>query len=167
MKAISFIILLVFTLSSNYSLANSMKAKCSVDENQLTFLKKNFSELYLNDYSRFWDIVHKAAKKARTCDSSIETANFIELIQFSGGNAEFNEYYSKIVEHLCISNPKCFFDSLLSLDEESKIKVIDTLRHPIFVTLKEIEDVFSKNRNIKQYEDIIRTFFSTEERNRL
>jgi hypothetical protein len=136
-----------------------MKAKCSADEDQLIFLKKNFSGLYLNDYSRFWDIVHKAAKKAQTCDSSIETADFIELIRFSGGNAEFNEYYSEIVEHLCISNPACFFDSLLRLDKESKIKVIDVLRHPIFAKPKEIEDVFTINRNIKQYEDIVNLFF--------
>jgi hypothetical protein len=162
MKTIGIIILFIFALSSNYSLANSMKAKSPGDENQLTFLKRNFTELYLNNYSYFWEIVHKAANKAQTCESSLETAGFIELVCFSGGNAEFNEFYNKIIEHLCISNPKCFFDSLIKLDEESRSKVIDTLHHPIFVTPKEIEDVFSKNRNVHQYEDIIKAFFSTK-----
>ena len=62
-----------------------MEPKCSGDENQLTFLEKNFSELYLNDYSRFWDIVHKAAKKAQTCDSSIETATTLAIIKVTSG----------------------------------------------------------------------------------
>jgi hypothetical protein len=167
MKTIGIVILSVFVLFSIYFLANSIKAKSPGEENQLTFLKRNFTELYLKNYSYFWEIVHEAAKEAQSCESSQETASFIELVCYSGGNAEFNEFYNKIIEHLCISNPKCFFDSLVRLDEESRSKVIDTLHHPIFVRPIEIEDVFSKNRNVHEYEDIIKAFFSTKGKNKL
>ncbi len=129
------------------------------DEESLSYLKNNFDELYSNNYSLFWNIVHSAAKKAESCHTLSETVNFLDLVQFRH-NADFAEFFSDTIERLCINNPKCLFDALINLQEEFRIKVLEALSRPLFVNEAEIEEVFMKYKNNPKYEDIINRFFS-------
>ncbi len=129
------------------------------DEESLIYLKNNFRELYVNNYSLFSHIVHEAAKKAESCDTLSDTVNFLDLVQFCH-NADFGEFFSDTIEHLCINNPKCFLDALINLGEESRITVLQELSNPVFVNEAEIEEVLMKYKNNPKYEDIINRFFS-------
>jgi hypothetical protein len=138
------------------------KDLCTRENATLGCLKENIDNLYATNYSLFWNILRSAGKTALECQSISDTASFLELAHLKSKNAEFNEYISEILETLITKKPKCFFNSLSTLDNESILDVIKILKHPIFVSEKKIKNIFSKNSTIKKYKTIMDIYLKTQ-----
>ncbi len=152
-----FLMFLVITLSDAQFCHG--KELCMGDNSTLDCLKDNFDNLYTTDYVLFWRILRMAERDAVSCKSKSDTATFLKLAVVARTNAEFNEYFSEVIERLATSHPECFFDSLLLLDLDNATKIIMILKHPIFVEKQEIDNVFSKNMNKEKYRLLMDIYF--------
>ncbi len=144
--------ILFSTICPNYCWAKDL---CTKEYATLGCLRENLDNLYATDYSLFWNILRSAGNIAFECRSTHDTASFLELVNLKSKNAEFNEYISEILENLIVNKPKCFFNSLSTLDHESISNVIKILQHPIFMSKKKIDNVFSKISTLKKYKTIM------------
>jgi hypothetical protein len=149
--------LVVFPTSAPAAAPNPL---CTGKNFTIRCLRENFRPLYMNNYARFWRILRIAEGKARKCDSLANTANFLELARFIEGNAEVGEYFSEVIEQLCTTKPRCFFDALTRVDEESRVWTIRRLRSPTFLEEATIEKVFLRYREDPKYKDIIELYFA-------
>lgn len=154
------IVILSLAVASTSSSANPPDGLCSGKDFTLGCLKENFRELYKTNYNRFWDILYLAEKKARKCDSTRNTASFLEMARVIGGNAEVGEYFSEVIERLCTTKARCLLDALTLVDEKSKIEIVAILRNPTFLEKDPIERVFLRNRENKKYKEIMQLYFS-------
>jgi len=144
-----------YSLLSLQSYANDL---CAGKDANLSCLKKNFEQLYSSNYDLFWDILHKAEKKAQKCVSIQDTSLFLELVHIKTNSAEFEEYFSKIIENLCVSSPKCFLDAVLQLKNEDQIQIVDRLKHTVFVDQSAITEIFKKYKDNKKYAKLIKLY---------
>jgi hypothetical protein len=128
--------------------------------NEFSYLRNNLSRITLDNHQQVWNILNEVAERAKTCESVPYTADFIDLVRFFSGSSELVEFFGETIEHLCISNPTCFLDSLGRLDEKAKHKVVELLLHPLIVDEKEIREVFERYKEVQEYRDIIHLFFS-------
>jgi len=135
---------------------------CSGRSANLHCLKENFPELYLTNYDLFWKILHDATKKLKDHKNISNIVDFMELSTVIDGNAEVTEFFSKICEEFCVSNPKLCLESLINLDDESKKSVLDRLRNPIYLSKNKIDNVFEKNKAIKKYQKIVSLYFKDQ-----
>ena len=135
---------------------------CIGNNATLNCLRDNFDNLYSTDYALFWRILKVAERKAISCKSTADTAAFLKLALVRNTNAEFKEYLSETIENIATIKPKCFLDSLSTLDPDAVTDVIALLKNPTFVEEQEIVKVFSKNRNIKKYKLIVDIYFQMQ-----
>ncbi|MCK5344491.1 MAG: hypothetical protein KAR20_13850 [Candidatus Heimdallarchaeota archaeon] len=152
---ITIVIIFVFSCPP---MANG-KSLCSGENANLYCLKENFSELYSTNYGLFWKILHNAAKKLKDHKNISDITAFLELSTIIKGNAEVTEYFSKICENFCVSNPAICLEALISLDEKSIKSILDRLRNPIYLSKTDINNIFQKNKNIKKYQKIASLYF--------
>ena len=132
---------------------------CAGRGHTLQCLKRNFDRLYASDYAGFSDIIRTAAQKARSCQSSPNTASFLDLARFIHGNAEVQEYFGEVVERLCIDQPDCFFDALIRVDARSRQQIVEELRNPMFVEQSAINNAFQAYKNRPKYRRIMQLYF--------
>jgi hypothetical protein len=126
---------------------------CSGKSANLNCLKENFSELYSTNYNRFWNILHDAAQKLKVHKDISDVIAFMELSIVIKGNAEVTEFFSKICEEFCVSNPGLCLEALTRLNEDSRNSCLERLRNPIFLPKTEIDSVF------KKYQKIVSLYF--------
>lgn len=138
--------------------ATDKRDLCLEDKNALTCLKNNFNELYTQNYRQFWEIAHRAASDARKCDSSANTAAFLDLVRIKSSNAEFNEFLGEVIERLVTENPNCFLAAVAKMDLGSQKLVMEKLRYPIFVERTMIENALRAESNEK-YKSIVNLYF--------
>jgi hypothetical protein len=127
---------------------------CVGNQATIECLMENAKELYSTNNFLFWDILNKAAMRAEDCESLSDVTRFMRLIQVQRDGA-FEEYFHKKVENLCISNSKCFFDAIASMEADDQTKIADMLLNPLFVDQSKITDVFRKNKDVKKYKQIV------------
>jgi hypothetical protein len=152
----------VLNITSILTLYSSGSSLCTGNHATLDCLTKNFTVLYATNSSLFWDILHDAEKRAQNCESSLDMADFLNLVHLDKNNIDFHDYFSDAIEHLCISNSQCLFDGLLLVPGESQIKIIDLLRDPTFVDYQEIREVFFKYRHKDTYKRIMNLYFGRQ-----
>lgn|GEM_PF-1962695 len=136
---------------------------CADTEATLDCLQDNFDSLYSSNYSLFWNILRDAGTRALGCETTAKTASFLTLTHIHSSNAEFNEYLHEIVEELTTKNPKCFFDSLTTLNQDTVRDVIALIRIPLFAKTHNIENIFLKNRDKERYKLIMDVYFRVKE----
>ena len=159
-SAICFVAAFFVVIPSTRTAADTDSMLCSGKNFALGCLKENFRELYKSNYTRFWDIMYLAERKARKCDSEADSASFLELVRFIGGNAEVGEYFSETVEQLCTTNPRCLLDALTRVDEKVRVEIVNGLRTPLFQEKAAIEKVFRRFKGTKKYKEIMQLYFS-------
>ena len=113
---------------------------CSKASDKLICLKNNFETLYSEDYDSFWAILHSAAADANTCESLRKTADFLDLVNVTQINAEFNEFYSSVIEKIVMTKTECFVSAFNLIDREARNKISKKLQAPLFVPYIQIED---------------------------
>ncbi|OGP66416.1 MAG: hypothetical protein A2W27_02870 [Deltaproteobacteria bacterium RBG_16_44_11] len=133
--------------------------KNSDADSRLLYLKNNFNKLYQNDYKQFWQILAEAEKNAVNCQSTSDTVAFLKLIEIDSTGVEFIEYFSEVIEKLCIENPKCFLDALSNLDSSAITRIVKRLKTPLFLDSKDIDAVFNKNKSVKKYDAVMKEYF--------
>ena len=148
----------ISTLAACFLVVLSHSANGGQSKHDLTYLKDNFSELYNQNHELFWDILNNGAENAKKCSSPTYTRDFLDLVRFFRGSAELGEFFGETVERLCVSNPKCFFDSLIKLNNEAKYKVIDMLLYPVTLQEAQVQGIFEKYKNVEKYRDDIEFF---------
>lgn len=157
------LILSFMALSSSCHSANALEkfseVACAKDA-AIVCLRDNFDNLYRDNYSLFWEILHNAAKKAAQCDYGEDTSAFLMLAKLEKGNAEFNEFFSQTIEQLCIQKSKCFLDTLLVLDKTTRGAIIYRLRTPLFVEPSEIKRVFLEAKSSEKYNELSDSYLS-------
>lgn len=134
---------------------------CLQDETALTCLRDNFDELYTQNYRRFWNIAHQAASDARKCDSPANTVAFLYLARIKTNNAEFNEFFSEVIERLVTEKPHCFLAAVATMDLSSQKLVMEKLRNPIFAESAAIENALRAESNEK-YKSIVDLYFELQ-----
>ena len=140
--------------SSNKNLCHDYSLACA---------KHNFSELYVKNYNRFWNIFHTAEKEAVSCKSVDKTAEFLEFASVKKGNSEFNEYFMDVVENQIISkNPKCFLDAMVLTSMNSREIIFAELKNPLFVEKPMLNNLLKPFVNDPKYRDILDDYFTTE-----
>jgi len=85
----------------------------------LEYLKNNFSELYQKNYDKFFDTYYVYEKQASDCISPQKTADFLDLARYIKGNAEVAEVFGEFSDRLIMSNPTCYLESAILLNEEA------------------------------------------------
>lgn len=150
-------IILIFSLLLCFIFLNC--GNMFAEDNKLMYLKNNFNNLYQNNYKQFWQILAEVEKNAVNCESTDDTVAFLKLIEIDSTGAEFNEYFSEVIEKLCIEKPKCFLDSLSSLDTRAITRIVKRLKAPLFVDSKDIDAVFNKNKRVIKYDEIMKEYF--------
>lgn len=154
------IILLFFSFIST-SIACDKKL-CEGQNATFMCLKKNFTELYSDNYELFWKILHKAANKLQKSGNISDITDFMELVLIINSNAEVSEYFGEISEKFCVSNPEICLNAMISLDENAKISFIKRLQHPIYLSNEEITQIFLKYKNIERYKEIVEYYFISQ-----
>jgi len=159
-----FLVIISFFLVLNLCAAQCCHGNglCVGNNATLNCLRDNFDSLYSTNYSLFWSILRATEKKALGCKSTTDTSAFLKLALVRNTNAEFKEYLSETIENIATIKPKCFLDSLSTLDPDAVTDVIALLKNPTFVEEQEIVKVFSKNRNIKKYKLIMDIYFQMQ-----
>lgn len=135
---------------------------CSGRSANLHCLKDNFPELYSTNYDLFWKILHDATEKLKVHKNTSDIVDFMKLSTVIDGNAEVTEFFSKICEEFCVSNPELCLGALIDLDDQSKKSVLDKLRNPIYLSKTKIDNVFEKNKTIKKYQKIVSLYFKEQ-----
>lgn len=156
-KVIFFVSLLICTTFLPISYADG--DLCSGSNATLDCLSKNLDKLYSANYRLFWDILHKAEKKVQKCMSVSDTVNFMKLAHLKSNNAEFNEFFSEVIENLCVKKSKCFFEAMVRLKDEDQLEVVKKLKTPLFVDQVAINDAFIRNKNNQKYKKVIYLYF--------
>lgn len=133
---------------------------CLQDETKLTCLGDKFNELYTQNYRQFWVIAHQAANDARKCDSPANTAAFLDLARIKTNNAEFNEFFSEVIERLVTEKPICFLVAVARMNVGSQKLVMEKLRSPLFVERVAIENALQAENNEK-YKSILDLYFES------
>jgi hypothetical protein len=129
----------LFILIIPLGCASVNTVSCSNSSDKLNCLKANFHSLYHNNYTEFWSILHKSADEVKQCASSTKTAQFLGLVAIQSNNAEFNEFFSDIVEELCVSSPTCFCTGVSHLSDENQQMLRIMLDTPLFFDKKSLE----------------------------
>jgi hypothetical protein len=152
-------ILFICAVLSSQSYADGL---CSGNNATLECLSKNFEKLYSANYSLFWDILHKAEKKAQHCNPVSDTVQLMELTHLKSINAEFNEFLTEKIEVMCVKHDKCFFKALIRLKEGDQLEIIRRMKNPLFAEQAAISDSFSRNKNNKKYRKIVDLYFANK-----
>ena len=155
MKKIRFVFLHFVVFYIVLSAGTFSKAASETDD--LLYLKKNFTRLYKQHPDRFWNILNPAAERIKTCPSVAYTANFIELIALAEGSGELRGFFGEAIQDFCISDPKCFFDTLMTISDGAKDKVVDLLVHSTPSHKKGIQEAVEKYETVPEYKDTIDT----------
>jgi len=93
---------------------------------------KNFDELYMNNYTKFFKKFYKLEKNALL--SADDMACFLEIAKEIKGNAEVSETFHEIVETKILKkHTKLFVQSLCSVGADSLKIIMDDLNHPLFI----------------------------------
>ena len=130
-------------------------------DNTLDCAVENFRQLYYSDYERFFAIFHKAEEAAVSCTSPQKTADFLKVARVIEGNAEFGEYFNKVIEEQLVKkNPKCLLDALLLLDIETRDSFFQRLRHPVFNEKQAIDGILTTFRETPDYQQILTQYFT-------
>jgi len=124
-------LLLLFFLLCPY--AAYSETVCSNSTENLSCLMRNFDDLYHENYSYFWKILHSAKEEAKHCHSTEATSKFLSLASLRSDNAEFNEFFAESIENICIASPKCFNEAnqLLPTATQERLKMF--LSNPLFI----------------------------------
>lgn len=153
-----FITIIIILAFGNLLMANG-NSLCGGDRANFSCLKENFNELYSTNYDLFWSILHGAAQKVKTHKNVSDITEFMELSKIIKGNAEVTEFFSKICEEFCVSNPEICLEALIQLDQEDKASILERLRNPIYLSKTEIENAFEKYKNIPKYQKNVLNYF--------
>jgi len=105
---------------------------CSGSSENLKCLEQHFDELYTQNYEHFWVILNKSGDEARQCQSIKKTAEFLRLARIKTGNAEFNEFFAKTIENLCVNSPLCFKKASRFFDKETQTNLAAMFDNPLF-----------------------------------
>lgn len=151
--------LCTFALLTAASSLLAVNGLCAGKDSTLRCLKDNFSELYMADNARFFEILRAAEGKARRCNSLPNTVEYLEIARFVRGNAEVREYFSEVVERFCTTKPRCFLKALSQVDHESQGLIIDGLRTPMFLEENAIREVFLRHKRDSGYKSIMDLYF--------
>lgn len=122
---------------------------CGEGGSALECLKRNFAQLYFSDYDKFWRILRAAAVRARDCEKPGPTAQFLDLAQLRTNNAEFNEFFSQVLEELAVSRTECFLLALSETSDEVKASVSERLRNPLVVEPAALTRAFQRFKDGK------------------
>ena len=99
----------------------------------LSYLERNFNELYENNYADFWKILHSSLMEAKRCDSIEITSRYLNLVNLPYKNAEFNEFFAESIEKLCLNSPGCFHEANRTLNKSVQKKLNTMLNNPLFI----------------------------------
>lgn len=154
--AVAVVLLFIEVSTSCITIANDKRERVY----EGAFLRSNFRQIYNDDYYGFWKTVRGMADKAKLCVSVQDVSEFIDLINFGYGSAEFEEFYANVTERILVDKPECVLKALLLLKSESRKKVLDRLRSPIFESKSRIDEVFNIYKNSDEYKVIIESYFS-------
>lgn len=150
-------IFLVFGFG-NSLFAKSTNLNCLKKTEMLKCLGNNFNALYLNDNEQFWTILKKWEK---THSNNKDIADFLSLVKVKAGNAEFNEYFSQIIERQLLPNrTQNFLDSLLLIDRKASNQILNELKHPMFVKISRVKSVLEKYRDKEIYKELLYSYFN-------
>lgn len=111
---------------------------CFGSSANLKCLEQHFDEFYAQDYNRFWTILNKSADEAKQCRSIKKTAELLGLVRIKSSNAEFNEFFARATEKLCVSSPRCFKRASKLLDKESQKNLAAMFDTPLFVDREDL-----------------------------
>jgi len=135
---------------------------CLQDDNALTCLKENFEGLYAQNYNRFWNIANRAASEAEKCNSPDNTAAFLYLVRIKKGNAEFNEFFSGVIERLVTEKTDCLLVALTRMELVSQRLIMGELKHPLFAESAAIEKAF-RAAGEGRYKSTVNLYFEQRE----
>lgn len=154
------ILILAFSVFLLGGATQQSKDLCKQGSASLSYAIENFDQLYVQDYSLFWSIFHAAEKKAVSCESIDDTARFLSVARVKEGNAEFNEYFSEVLEkNLLMNNARCLFDALLRLDDQSKKIIMWDLRHPLYIQKEKLEEIINPLMDEAKYKELLELYY--------
>ena len=127
---------------------------CTGKDETLVCLKKHSHELYSANHELFWKILNNAAKKANTCKTRRDTADFLSIVQITR-DGELAEFFNQNIENLCVSNTKCFLEALMLLEPFDQDRIIYEGYNPIFKEPSDITEALSKFKTNSKYKRVI------------
>jgi hypothetical protein len=139
MKNRSLLLIVALMLACNAQ-ANG---RCKQADKELTCLTANFDQLYRQDSSRFWDILHRASENAEKCTVPSDTAAFLKLARIKTRNVEFLEFYKEVTERLCVERTNCFLEGMSKLNRAARSAVVRHLRNPLYYEAAEVQSCLS------------------------
>jgi hypothetical protein len=125
-------------------------AVCRPGNDDLQCLGTHFQGMYQDSYDQFWSILHGREEEIHSCTDDRVVAQFLALASHTG-NAEFDEFYSKTVEELAMSNMACLAGSWSTLSSQDQTTVAKVLRTPMFRTVRELSAAAQKAKIANAY----------------
>lgn len=128
---------------------------CVVDVNNPPHcVAENFDYYYTDKNHVLWKYLHSTANKLIRCDNPAEYANFIQLFVYVKGNAEFDEFASKLIETTLVESPLLLAESMLLSSSDVRNKITTMLNTPIYISENEVLMFYSKYKSINKYKEI-------------
>jgi hypothetical protein len=115
---------------------------------------ENFDYYYTEKNHELWKYLHSTANKLIRCDNPAEYANFIQLFVYVKGNAEFDEFASKLIETTLVESPLLLAESMLLSSSDVRNKITTMLNTPIYISENEVLMFYSKYKSINKYKEI-------------
>lgn len=110
--------------------------------------------------NRFRDLYILAEKRATSCTSIKDTAQFLKVSKVNIWGSHTRDAYNISLELLLRSKPACFFDAMLLLDNQSRNSVFDKLLNPLGLTSYEVDTIFEQYKNKDAYKELVEIYFN-------
>ncbi|MDR0247826.1 MAG: hypothetical protein LBI16_05490 [Burkholderiales bacterium] len=120
-------------LSATIAITESDSTNCLESPIDLSFVEKNFDELYKKNCTELWETLYSSLEEAKSCRSIEKTSRFLGLANLQTGNAEFEHFFSESIENLCLGSPKCFNEASQRLPKAAQEKLKEKLSIPLFI----------------------------------
>lgn len=131
---------------------------CAYTDQPLACLESNFEKLYSGNYPRFWKILRKGAARAEKCDTVVDTKDFLNLAVIENNNAEFNEFFSEVIERMVTQKTECFLEATSITDSLVQERIFGRLRHPLYIDVAVIDNTLKYRVDVK-YKLLVDRYF--------
>jgi len=109
----------------------------------------------IEQFEELWEFLNSYGNSILDTPTKRDIADLLILDSAGKGNAEFQEYFSEVVEKIAIRHTQIFLDAVLEATPESKKALARMFEAPLFHSREQIHSSFAGYISIEKYKSVL------------